>query len=82
MPAPSTAELLAQRLGVPREHVVQRKESGADYSEPGATMADAADALRRELSALKLPALRRRALADGVEETALDLASDGADRGC
>ena len=47
-----------------------------------ATMADAADALWRELSALKLSALRRRALSDGVEETALDLASDGADRGC
>jgi hypothetical protein len=45
-------------------------------------MADAADALWRELSALKLSALRRRALSDGVEETALDLASDGADRGC
>ena len=39
MAAPSTAELLAQRLGVPREHVVRRKESGADYSEPGASTA-------------------------------------------
>ena len=36
-----------------------------------------ADALRRELSGLKLSALRRRALADGVGEDALDLASDG-----
>jgi hypothetical protein len=41
MPAPSTAELLAQRLGVPCEHVVQRKESGSDYSEPGASTAAA-----------------------------------------
>ena len=39
----------------------------------------ARDALRAELSGLKLSALRRRALADGVEEDALDLASDGAD---
>jgi hypothetical protein len=38
-----------------------------------------ADTLRRELSGLKLSALRRRALADGVGEEALDLASDGAD---
>jgi hypothetical protein len=39
----------------------------------------ARDALRAELSGLKLSALRRRALADGVGEDALDLASDGDD---
>jgi hypothetical protein len=35
-----------------------------------------ADGLRSELSGLKLSALRRRALAEGVEEAALDRASD------